>query len=166
MNVDLEKPVSRFVNILFALLFALPMAAQVDSLSVSADTVVASSPVPTIEYTMQRKTYEIADIAITGAESYEDFVLIGFSGLAVGDKIEVPGDQITKSLQRFWKQGLFSDVKIKAQKIEGDKIWLEIALKQRPRISAVAYNGLKKSEIEDVEVKIGIQKNGQMTPDL
>ena len=49
MNVDLEKPVSRFVNILFALLLALPMAAQVDSLSVSADTVVALSPVPRYE---------------------------------------------------------------------------------------------------------------------
>ena len=141
--------------------------AQVDSVSVlSADTSTVSAEVPTIEYTMQRKTYEIAGITVSGADSYEDFVLIGFSGLAVGDKIEVPGDQITKSLKRFWKQGLFSDVKIKASKIEGNKIWLEIALKQRPRISDVAYNGLKKSEKEDVEVKVGIQKGGQMTPDL
>ena len=141
--------------------------AQVDSVSVlSADTPTVSAEVPTIEYTLQRKTYEIADITVSGADSYEDFVLIGFSGLAVGDKIEVPGDQITKSLKRFWKQGLFSDVKIKANKIEGNKIWLEIALKQRPRISDVAYNGLKKSEKEDIEVKVGIQKGGQMTPDL
>ena len=122
------------------------MAAQNDSVSVATDTVSVVEELPVIEYTMQRKTYEIAGITVSGAESYEDFVLIGFSGLAVGDKIEVPGDQITKSLQRFWKQGLFSDVKFKAQKIEGDKIWLEIALKQRPRISAVSYNGLKKSK--------------------
>ena len=145
---------------------AIPMAAQVDTSSVYADTVDALTVVPTIEYTMQRKTYEIAGISVTGADSYEDFVLIGFSGLAVGDKIEVPGDQITKSLKRFWKQGLFSDVKFKATKIEGDKIWLEIALKQRPRVSDIAYNGLRKSEQEDLEVKVGIQKGGQMTPDL
>ena len=153
---------NRYINlILLSLLCALPLAAQTDT---PADTTAA--PTPSIEYTMQRKTYEIAGISVTGADSYEDFVLIGFSGLAVGDKIEVPGDQITKSLKRFWKQGLFSDVKIKATKIEGNKIWLEIALKQRPRISDVAYNGLKKSEKEDVEVKVGIQKGGQMTPDL
>ena len=127
---------------------------------------LVQAPLPVVEYTMQRKTYEIAGITVSGADSYEDFVLIGFSGLAVGDKIEVPGDQITKSLRRFWKQGLFSDVKIKATKIEGNKVWLEIALKQRPRISDVAYNGLKKSEKEDLEVKVGIQKGGQMTPDL
>ena len=153
---------NRYINlILLSLLCALPLAAQTDT---PADTTAAHTP--SIEYTMQRKTYEIAGISVTGADSYEDFVLIGFSGLAVGDKIEVPGDQITKSLKRFWKQGLFSDVKIKATKIEGNKIWLEIALKQRPRISDVAYNGLKKSEKEDVEVKVGIQKGGQMTPDL
>ena len=147
----------------------MPMMAQQDSISVSSnDTALAVTPEPTpiIEYTLQRKTYEIADIKISGADSYEDFVLIGFSGLAIGDKIEVPGDQITKSLKRFWKQGLFSDVKFKATKIEGDKIWLEIALKQRPRVSSVTYNGLRKSEQEDVEVKVGIQKDGQMTPDL
>ena len=153
---------NRYINLIWlSLLCALPLAAQTDLV---ADTAAAATP--SIEYTMQRKTYEIAGISVTGADSYEDFVLIGFSGLAVGDKIEVPGDQITKSLKRFWKQGLFSDVKIKATKIEGNKIWLEIALKQRPRISDVAYNGLKKSEKEDVEVKVGIQKGGQMTPDL
>lgn len=157
---------NKFVNILLGLLLASPILAQVDSVAIDTPVVVEEVVVPTIEYTMQPKTYEIAEITVTGADSYEDFVLIGFSGLAVGDKIEIPGDQITKSLKRFWKQGLFSDVKFKAKKIEGDKIWLEIALKQRPRISEFVYNGLKKSEIEDVEVKIGIQKGGQMTPDL
>jgi len=148
-------------------MFVLPMAAQTDSLSAALDTAyVEQAPLPVIEYTMQRKTYEIAGIRVSGADSYEDFVLIGFSGLAVGDKIEVPGDQITKSIKRFWKQGLFSDVKIKATKIEGNKIWLEIALKQRPRISEISYNGLRKTEVEDVEVKVGIQKGGQMTPDM
>ena len=148
-------------------MFAIPMMAQVDSLSAAKnDSLALQVQVPVIEYTMQRKTYEIAEISVTGADSYEDFVLIGFSGLAVGDKIEIPGDQITKSLKRFWKQGLFSDVKFKATKIDGDKIWLEIALKQRPRVSDIVYNGLRKTEQEDIEVKVGIQKGGQMTPDL
>ena len=168
MNVDLERLVNKFVNIVVGLLLAVSAFAQSDSLTVvSADTVVeVVAPAPVIEYTMQRKTYEIADIKVTGADSYEDFVLIGFSGLAVGDKVEIPGDQITKSLKRFWKQGLFSDVKFKATKIEGDKIWIEIALQQRPRVSDIAYNGLRKTEQEDVAVKVGIQKGGQMTPDL
>ena len=155
---------------MIVILLAMPLMAQEDSLFVaSEDTAVLveeQAPLPIVEYTMQRKTYEIAGITVTGADSYEDFVLIGFSGLAVGDKIEVPGDQITKSLKRFWKQGLFSDVKFKATKIEGDKIWIEIALQQRPRVSEIVYNGLRKTEQEDIEIKVGIQKGGQMTPDL
>ena len=156
--------------IILFLLSCLPLMAQVadnaSALSSAADSAVSKAKLPKIEYTLQRKTYEIAGITVSGAESYEDFVLIGFSGLAVGDKIEVPGDQITKSIRRFWKQGLFSDVKIEATKIEGNKIWLNIALKQRPRVSEVIYNGIKKSDKEDLEVKVGISKGSQMTPNL
>ena len=68
---------NKFVNILFGLLLVLPVSAQVDTLSAESTVVV-----PTIEYSMQPKTYEIAGISVTGADSYEDFVLIGFSGLA------------------------------------------------------------------------------------
>ena len=126
----------------------------------------AGAATPRIEYGLNRQTYEIADIRVTGAPSYEDFVIIGFSGLAIGDRIEVPGEQITKAIRRFWKQGLFSNVKIVADKIEGDRIWLTIALEQRPRVSELVWNGLKKGEIEDVEVKVGISKGAQMTPNL
>ena len=136
------------------------MMAQTDSIASPADEA------PEIEYSMSRNTYEIAGIEVEGADSYEDFVLIGFSGLAIGDKIEIPGEQVTKAIKRFWKQGLFSSVKIKAKKIEGNKIWLVIALEQRPRISEVRYEGLKKSEKEDVEVKVGIRQGSQMTPNL
>ena len=153
---------NKFVNSIILFLLTCPLLAQ------SADSLPDSIPtsVPDIEYTYQRRTYEIADIQVTGADSYEDFVLIGFSGLAVGDKIEVPGDQITKAIQRFWKQGLFSDVKIVATKIEGNKIWLEIRLAQRPRISELIYRGLKKNEKEDIEPKVGIAKGNQMTPNI
>ena len=143
----------------------LAVAQNADSLALAQDSALKAQPVvPPIEYTLQRRTYEIAGITVSGADNYEDFVLIGFSGLAVGDRIEVPGEQITKSIRRFWKQGLFSDVKILATKIEGNKIWLDINLKQRPRISELTYNGLKKSEREDVEVKVGLSKGNQLTP--
>lgn len=150
---------------ILSILLALPISAQTDTITVSETSSTADNT-PNVEYTFQRQTYEIADIKVTGAPGYEDFVLIGFSGLAVGDKIEVPGDQITKALKRFWKQGLFSDVKMVATKIEDGKVWLEIRLQQRPRVSEVVYNGLKKNEKEDLEVKVGITKGSQMTPNL
>ena len=153
---------SKYIVWLLLAWVCLPLAAQ----EPADTTTVDSAQLPQITYGLQRQTYEIADIKVTGADSYEDFVLIGFSGLAVGDQIEVPGDQITKAVKRFWKQGLFSDVKIKANKIEGDKIWLEIALQQRPRVSEVVYQGPKKSEREDIEVKVGLRAGSQLTPNI
>ena len=128
--------------------------------------VEAPAEVPVISYSLAPKKYKIADIKITGIKNYDDFVLIGFSGLSVGDEITVPGEEITTAVKRFWKHGLFSDVKILATKIEGDQIWLEIQLKQRPRISQVNYHGIKKGEREDLEAKLGLKKGFQVTPNV
>lgn len=121
---------------------------------------------PLIDYAIPTGDLTIADIQVIGSETYEDYVLIGFSGLAIGQKIKVPGNEISSAVKRFWKQGYFSDVKILASKIENDSIWLEFRLIQRPRISKVNYYGLKKSEEEDLQTKLALTKGSQVTPDL
>ena len=135
-----------------------------------SDTTQVEVPaeVPVINYSSMPKRYKIADIKVTGIKNYDDFVLIGFSGLSVGDVVTIPdaGGEITTAVKRFWKHGLFSDVKILATKIEGDQVWLEIQLKQRPRISEVNYHGIKKGEREDLEAKLGLKKGFQVTPNL
>ena len=82
MKEDLEKPVNKFKTTILTLLLALPLFAQVENEVVSqtdttsyvvTDTVPSEQPLPVIEYTLQPKTYEIADIKVTGADSYEDF---------------------------------------------------------------------------------------------
>jgi Outer membrane protein/protective antigen OMA87 len=120
---------------------------------------------PLITYNSSKK-YEIADLKLTGLVNpmYEDYTLFGFAQLQVGDIIEVPGPEVTNAVRRFWRQGLFSDVKIAATKIEGNKIWLEINLKERPRISDIVYTGMKKSERQDIAAKVGMVKNLQITP--
>ncbi len=134
------------------------------------DTTKVETPaeVPVISYSSPPKKYKIADIKVTGIKNYDDFVLIGFSGLSVGDEVTIPepGGAITEAVKRFWKHGLFSDVKILATKIEGDQVWLEIQLKQRPRVSEVNYHGIKKGEREDLEVRLGLRKGYQVTPNL
>ena len=134
----------------FLLLFALQGKAQ-DS--------------PQIYYSSPRE-YKIADIAVEGIDNYEDYVLIGISGLSVGQSIKVPGSDISDAIKRFWRHGLFSDVQISADKIEGSNIWLRIKLSPRPRISAVNYNGMKKSEREDLEKRLNMVVGNQITPNI
>ncbi len=121
---------------------------------------------PTILYNGTPKQYEIADIKVSGVKNYEDYVLIGISGLAVGQTISIPGDDITAALKRYWRHGLFSDVKIMADKIIGNKIYLSIQLTQRPRITDIVIHGVKKSEREDLQAKLGMAKGTQVTPNL
>jgi outer membrane protein insertion porin family len=78
----------------------------------------------------------------------------------------MPGSQITQAVKRYWKHGLFSDVAISADSIVGDTAYLHIYLKLRPRVSSINYIGLKKSEREDLEQKLGIIKGGQITPNM
>jgi len=69
-------------------------------------------------------------------------------------------------VKRYWRHGLFSDVQISADSIVGRKIYLHIALKTRPRVSVINYEGLKKSEREDMENKLGLLKGSQITPNM
>ena len=133
------------------------------SLTVSAQHKIVN---PDITYSGTPKTYKLAGLSVTGIEGYEDYVLTGISGLSVGQELEVPGTAITDAVKRYWKHGLFSDVSISADSIVGDNIYLKIHLAPRPRISTINYNGLKKTEREDMEKKLGLVKGGQITPNM
>jgi len=120
---------------------------------------------PEVYYATPRD-YKIAEITVSGVDNYEDYVLIGLSGLTVGQVVTIPGDEITEALKRFWRHGLFSDVKILATKLEAGQAWLEIQLKPRPRIAEIRFNGLKKSDREELENKIGLVIGNQITPNM
>jgi len=137
-----------------------------DTAKIAVEDSIPAGEIPTIEYTFSQKKYKIEKIYVTGATNYEDYVLIGFSGLAVGDVVTVPGDEITEAVNRFWKQGLFSDVKILARRMVDDKVWLDIQLTPRPRIYETIFNGVKKGERTDLEAKLNLRKGHQITPHI
>ena len=132
-------------------------------ISANAQDVIVN---PEISYAGTPRHCEIGGIAIEGVEGYEDFVLINLSGLSIGQEISVPGAEITDAVSRYWKHGLFSRVSISADSIVGSKIYLRFKLGMRPRVSSINYSGVKKSEREDLEAKLGILKGGQITPNM
>jgi len=121
--------------------------------------------VPVMDYSRSRE-YGIADITVSGVEFLQKEVLISLSGLYVGKIITVPGNDITDVVEKFWSQGLFADVKISATKIEEGKIWLDIYLKERPRLAKLTVHGLKKGETTDLTEKLNIRNGSQVTDDL
>ena len=121
---------------------------------------------PTIVYGTKSDKYEIGGIAVEGVKNYEDYILIGISGLSVGEEISLPGAEITDAIKRYWKHGLFSAVSIEADSIVDNKVYLKINLAMRPRVSQININGVKKGEQDDVMEKIGIIKGNQLTPNM
>lgn len=121
---------------------------------------------PEINYTANAPKYKLGGIAIDGIKGYDDDLLINISGLTVGQVYEVPGASITQAVQNYWKQGLFSNVKIEADSIVGEKIYLHIKLSAQPRISSISFTGLKKSEREEIEQRIPLRAGNQITPNL
>ena len=67
---------------------------------------------PNVVFTGMPRSYEIAGIKVSGADNYEDHIIIGYSGLKIGDRMQVPGEEINDAAKRFWRQGLFSNVQI------------------------------------------------------
>lgn len=119
---------------------------------------------PEISYAGTPRTVTIGGINVSGVEGYEDYVLTGISGLTVGQKIELPGSATTEAVKRYWRHGLFSQVQLSVDSIIGDKAWLHFTLRVRPRVSTINYVGLKKSEREDMDTKLGLLKGSQITP--
>ena len=122
---------------------------------------------PDISYAGTPRTLTLAGLNVSGAEGYEDYMLTGISGLTIGQTITLPGNEITEAVKHYWKYGLFSDVSISADSIVGgDKVYLHIFLRLRPRVSTINYIGLKKSERTDMEEKLGLLKGAQITPNM
>jgi outer membrane protein insertion porin family len=119
-----------------------------------------------ISYAGTPRRCEIGGINVEGVEGYEDYVIVGLSGLSVGQVISVPGTEITDAVKRYWKHGLFSKVSITADSIINSKVYLTLHLGLRPKITEINYSGVKKKEREDLESKLGVARGMSLTKNL
>jgi outer membrane protein insertion porin family len=112
----------------------------------------------------QPSEFEIAQINVTGTKYYSADAVISVSGLRVGDKINIPGIAVSTAIRKIYDLGIFNDIEILSSKTEGEKIFLEIVVKERPRLTDFVFKGVKKSQAEDLREKIKFIK-GQIVND-
>ena len=112
------------------------------------------------------REYEIADITVSGVKFLDPGALISLSGLKVGDKIRVPGPAISDALRKLYKQGILGDVKIYVARIEGDKIYLNLDLKELPKLTRFYFTGIRKGQRETLTEKIDLIRGRIITPSL
>jgi outer membrane protein insertion porin family len=131
------------------------------------DTVKPTSVDPKlIEWQEARipKEYTIANVAITGVKYLDTSIVSSITDLLPGDKFMHPGSDIfAKAITNLWRQRFFSNVQVFVTKVEGDKVWVEISVQERPRLGNYKFVGLKKTEEEDIQAKINLAKQTIIT---
>ncbi|MDA8948792.1 BamA/TamA family outer membrane protein, partial [Flavobacteriaceae bacterium] len=103
------------------------------------------------------KSYVIDTIKVKGLKSFNAQTVVSYSGLRKGQKISVPGEEVSDIINKLWGLELFSDINFYVTRVQGESIDLEIEIEELPTLSEVKVKGLKKGKIE------GIIKDTELT---
>ncbi len=113
------------------------------------------------------KEYTIAAISISGIRHLDTSIVLSVSGLQVGDKFMHPGDDIfAKAITNLWRQKLFSNIQVYVTRVEGESVYVEVSVLERPRLGNFKFIGIKKSEAEELQGKIGLTKQTIITENM
>ena len=109
------------------------------------------------------KPYVIGGITAEGAKFTDLNTVISLSGLVIGSSISVPGEDIANAIKKLWKQNIFSNIQIECENVVGDKIFLKIKVTELPRISSFGFEGVTKSQADDLREKIKLVRGTLFT---
>jgi outer membrane protein insertion porin family len=110
-----------------------------------------------IDYRTPRE-FTLVNVYVQGCHTIDSNVVRLISGLPIGDKITVPGEKTSDAIDKIWREGLFENISLSVYKVEGDYIWLQLNVVEKPRIVSWSYKGgLKKSEKEDLSNKLHLK---------
>ena len=111
--------------------------------------------------------FTIAGMTVSGSKFIDGDLLKSISGLTLGDKLTLPNDaKLSKAIRNLWKQKLFSDVEINATRYEGDRIFLDIKITERPRLSKFNFKGIKNNDAKELMTKLGLVKSRVITESM
>lgn len=112
------------------------------------------------------RKYELGGITVSGARYLDPNTLIGLSGLRIGDVINVPGDDLGKAIRKIWAQGILADISVGVARTEGNKIFLDFNVRERPRLSKFTFEGISKGQGTEIEKKIKLIRGKVVTDAL
>ena len=117
-------------------------------------------------YDQSPRPLEILGLSVEGVEeeSMRTFVLQS-SGLAVGQTVNIPGDQaIADAIRNIYRLRVFSDVKIVEERRAGEGVFLVIRVKEEPQLSDYTFSGIKKKHRKELQKKIPLFKGSRVRP--
>ena len=112
------------------------------------------------------KKYKLGGISVIGNNSISEQSILIFSGLVAGQEIKIPGDKLTSAIKKLWTSKLFSNVEVYAVKLDGNTVYLQIAVSELDKVGDVTIRGIKKSKLEELQKELEFQKGSMLTENL
>ena len=131
-NITSKKSSIKIIMIMFFCIYSINVFSQVEGF-------------------VSGKEYILDSISIKGLKNFNNQTVISYSGLKLGQKIFLPGEETGLIIRKLWKLELFSDINFYATKVDGNKISIEIEIKELPTLSNVKVQGIKKNKIQSIK---------------
>ncbi len=112
------------------------------------------------------KKYILTGLEVKGLKSYNEQTVKTYTGLRIGQPITIPGEQISAVINKLWGLELFSNIDFFIANIDGDNIYLELMIKERPSLSNVTINGVKQRKVESITKDTDLKKGKKITESL
>ena len=109
------------------------------------------------------KFYELGEITVTGVKSFSPQTVVAYTGLKKGQRIQIPGEEISTTINKLWKLELFSDIEFFITKIEVEVVDLELYIQELPTLSEYTIKGIKKGKIETIVKDTDIKKGKKLS---
>ncbi|HSV87285.1 MAG TPA: outer membrane protein assembly factor BamA [Bacteroidales bacterium] len=109
------------------------------------------------------REYRIAGITVTGTEFNNPNVVIMVSELYVGQTVLIPGEQIANAIRSLWRQQLFQNVAISVSSIQGNSVFLNIEVKEMPRLTRFEFEGVSRADADKLREQLNLVRNDVMT---
>ena len=112
------------------------------------------------------KKYILGGLEVTGLTSYNEQTVKTYTGLRVGQPITIPGDQISAVINKLWGLELFSNIEFFVTNVEGDNVFLELAISERPTLTSVTIKGVKPRKVDEILEDTDLKKGKKITESL
>jgi len=147
----------------FALLISsFPLSAQVTEKTPVTDTLNRTANSIQIDYSNPRECV-ISGLTVSGVNYLNSDQILSLTGLAIGDTISIPGEELTSIVKRLFLQRFFSDVGVYVDSLVGNNAYLNINIVERPRVSRWNYHGVKKGERTDIEERVKLRRGSELS---
>jgi len=101
--------------------------------------------------------YEVAGITVSGVQDLDPNVVIMLTNIRVGDNIQFPDPKISDAIRTLWRQQLFENITFSVVNKSGKKVYLDIRLKELPKMSKYFITGVKKTWKDDIREELDLR---------